>query len=71
MTETILVYKIRYPVKKKKVISQKQKDSKKIYHGILTDITLELSNAITFSKSKYHERLVIKLNDLKLAPKTY
>ena len=30
-----------------------------------------LSNTITFSKAKYHERLAIKLNDPKTAPKTY
>ena len=34
-------------------------------------ITLELSNAKTFSKAKHHERLAIKLNDPKAAPKTY
>ena len=34
-------------------------------------MTLELSNAISFSKAKYHERLAIKLNDPKTAPKTY
>ena len=37
----------------------------------LSNITLELSNAISFSKGKYHERLTIKLNDPKTAPKTY
>ena len=35
------------------------------------DIILELSNAISFSKAKYHERLAIKLSDPKTAPKTY
>ena len=40
-------------------------------HAILSDITLELSNAISFSKAKYHERLAININDLKAAPKTY
>ena len=70
MTETILVYKIRYPVKKKKVISQKQKDSKKIYHGILADITLELSNSKRFSRAKYDERLAVEFNDPKVTPKS-
>ena len=40
-------------------------------HAILSNVTLELSNAISFSKTKYHERLAIKLNDPKTAPKTY
>ena len=40
-------------------------------HAILSNITLELSNAISFSKAKYHERLRIKLNYPKTAPKTY
>ena len=31
----------------------------------------ELSNAINFSKAKYHERLAIILNDPKIAAKTY
>ena len=38
-------------------------------HAILSDITLELSNAVNFSKAKYHERLVFKLNDPETAPK--
>ena len=64
--------RIKYLIKKKNAIFQKQKESNTtVDYVILTDITLELSNAITFSKFKYHERLVIKLNDLKLAPKTY
>ena len=33
-------------------------------------ISHDLSNAINFSKSKYHERLVIKLNHPKKSPKT-
>ena len=64
--------RIKYLRKKKKAIFQKQKESNTtVDYVILTDITLELSNAITLTKSKYHERLVIKLNDLKRAPKTY
>ena len=57
-------------IKKKKDIFQKQKESNTINHTILSNITLELSNAISFSKVKYHERLAIKLNDPKTAPKT-
>ena len=64
--------RIKYLIKKKKAIFQKQKESNTTAdYVILTHITLEFSNAITLTKSKYHERLVIKLNDLKLAPKTY
>ena len=40
-------------------------------HAILSNITLELSNAISFSKAKYHEQLAIKLKDHITAPKTY
>ena len=40
-------------------------------HAILSNIPLDLSNAISFSKAKYHERLAIKLNDPITAPKTY
>ena len=57
-------------IKKKKAIFQKQKESNTIDHTILSNITLELSNVISFSKVKYHERLAIKLNDPKTAPKT-
>ena len=34
-------------------------------------MTLELSNAISFSKAKYYERLAFKLNDPKTALKTF
>ena len=34
-------------------------------------LSLELSNTISFSKAKYHVRLVIKLNDPKTTSKTY
>ena len=58
-------------INKKKAIFQKQKQSNTVDHAILSNITLALSNAISFSKAKYHERLAIKLNDPKTAPKTY
>lgn len=57
-------------MKKKKVVSQKQNDSNKICHGILTDITLELSNSISFSKAKYDERHAVEFNDPKVTPKS-
>ena len=63
--------KIKHLINKKKAIFQKQKESNTVDHAILSNITLELSNAISFSKAKYHERLTIKLNDPKTAPKTY
>ena len=52
-------------------IFQKQKGSNTADHAILSDITLELPNAVSFSKAKYHERIAIKLNDPKTDPKTY
>ena len=63
--------RIKHLIKNKKAIFQKQKESNTVDHAILSDITLELSNAINFPKAKYHERLAIKLNDPKTAPKTY
>ena len=42
-----------------------------MHDAIISDTTLELSNVISFSKVKYHDRLAIKLNDPKTAPKTY
>ena len=62
--------RIKHLIKKKKDTFQKQKESNTVDHAILSDITRELSNAIIFSKAKYHERLAIKLNDPKTAPKT-
>ena len=63
--------RIKHLIKKEKAIFQKQKESNTVDHTILSDITLELSNAIGFSKANYHERLVIKFNDPKTAPKIY
>ena len=62
--------RIKHLIKKKKDILQKQEKSNTVDHAILSDITRELSHAIIFSKAKYHERLAIKLNDRKTAPKT-
>ena len=63
--------RIKHLIKKKKYIFQKQKESNTVDHAILSDITRELSNAIIFFKAKYHERLAVKLNDPKTAPKTF
>ena len=62
--------RIKHLIKKKKAIFQKQKESNTVDRAILSNITLELSNAISFSKAK-HERLAIKLNNSKTASKTY
>ena len=64
-------WKDQHLIKKKKSIFQKEKESNTVDHTILSNITLEFSNAIRFSKVKYHEILAIKLNDPKTAPKTY
>ena len=61
--------KIKHLINKERAISQKQKQSNTVDHVILSNITLELSNAISFSIAKYHERLAIKLNDPKLLQK--
>ena len=63
--------RIEHLIKKKKDIYYKeQKESNKCDLVILNDITIELSNAISFSRDKYHERLAVKLSDPKTAPKT-
>ena len=53
--------KIKHLINKKKAIFRKQKESNTVDHAILSNITLELSNAISFSKAKYHERLALNL----------
>ena len=63
--------KIEHLINKKKAVFQKQKESNTVDYTILSNITLELSNAISFSKAKYHKRLAFKLNDPKTAPETY
>ena len=47
--------RIKHLIKKKKAIFQKQKESNTVDRSILSDIIFELSNAISFSKAKYHE----------------
>ena len=48
--------KIKHLNNKKKAIFQKQKESNTVDHAILSNIniTLDLSNVISFSKAKYH-----------------
>ena len=45
------------------------KESNTVDDVILTDITLDLSYVIRLSKAKYYERLAVKLNYPKTAPK--
>ena len=52
---------IKHLINKKETIFQKQKQSNTVSHAILSNITLELSNAISFSKAKYHERLRLNI----------
>ena len=47
---------IKHLIEKKGHISI-QKESNTVDHDILSNITLELSNAISFSKTKHHEIL--------------
>ena len=61
--------RIKRLIKKKKAIFQKQKQSNTVDLAILSNITLELSNATSFSEAKYHEKL--KLDDPKATPKTH
>ena len=49
---------IKHLIKKKKAIFQKQVLTT-AHHATLSNITLELSSAISFSKAKYHERVAI------------
>ena len=41
--------RIKYLIKKKKAIFQKQKESSTVNHDIFSDIILDLSNTISFS----------------------
>ena len=50
---------------------QRQIKSGSIDYTTLNALTLDISNALTSSKLKYHERLANKLNEPKTAPKTY
>ena len=58
--------KIKHLINKKKAIFRKQKESNTVDHAILRNITLELSNAITFSKVKHMKDLQLNL----MTPKT-
>ena len=58
-------------IHRKNSLYQKQRKSGSIDYTSLIALTLDISNAISSSKLKYHERLANKLNDPKTAPKTY
>ena len=62
--------KIKHLINKKKAIFRKQKESNTVDHAILSNITLALSNAISFSKAKYHERLELNVMTPKPLQKT-
>ena len=53
-------WKYQTPNWKKKAIFQIRKESNTVDHDILSNITLEISNAISFSKTKHHE--IFELN---------
>ena len=63
--------RIKHLIKKEKSIFGKQKESNIVDLAMLSNFSLELSNATNFSKAKYHERIAIILNDPKIAAKTY
>ena len=58
-------------IHRKNSLYQKQRKSGSIDYTSLIALTLDISNAISSSKLKYHERLANKLNDPKTAPKIY
>ena len=58
-------------VHRKNSLYQRQRKSGSIDYTSLNALTLDISNAISSSKLKYHERLANKLNDPKTAPKIY
>ena len=57
--------KMKHLINKKKAIFRKQKESSAVDHAILRNITLELSNAINFSKAKHMKDLQLNLMTLK------
>ena len=58
-------------IHRKNSLYQRQRKSGSIDYTSLNALTIDISNAISSSKLKYHERLANKLNDPKTAPKTY
>ena len=62
---------IKSLIHRKKSLYQRQRKSGSIDHTSLNALTLDILNAISSSKLKYHERLANKLNDPKTSSKTY
>ena len=62
---------IKTLIHRKNSLYQSQRKVGSINYTSLKALTLDVSNAISTSKLKYHERLANKLNDPKTAPKTY
>ena len=56
---------IKSLIHRKNYLFQKQRKSGSIDYTSLNALTLDISNAISSSKLKYHERLANKLNDPK------
>ena len=62
---------IKSLIDRKNSLCQRQRKFHSIDYTSLNAVTIDISNAISSSKLKYHERLANKLNDPKTAPKTY
>ena len=62
---------IKSLIHRKNCLYQRQIKSGSIDYISLNALTIDISNALSSSKLKYHERLANKLNDPKTAPKTY
>ena len=62
---------IKSLIQRKNYLYQRKRKSGSIDYTSLNAFTLDILDAIRYSKLKYHERLANKLNDLKRAPKTY
>ena len=58
-------------IHRKNSLYQRQGKFSSIDYKSLNLLTLDISNAVSSSKLKYHERLANKRNDPKRAPKTY
>ena len=62
---------IKSLIHRKNYLYQRQRKSGSIDYTFLNVLTIDITNAISSSKLKYHERLANKLNDPKTYPKTY
>ena len=62
---------IKSLIHRKNCLYQRQTKSGSIDYTSLNALTLDISNALSFSKLKYHERLANEVNVPKTVPKTY